>query len=39
MQMVEEVDGKFYLITEYRATTGITHHADLLGPVGGPYKV
>jgi len=30
MQMVEMVDGKYYLITEHRSPDGITHTAELV---------
>jgi ribosomal protein L7/L12 len=39
MQEVVELDGRFYKITEHRSPDGITHTADDIGPIGGPYTI
>lgn len=39
MQKVMEVEGNFYEVTENRSPDGVTHKAQLLGPVGGPYNI
>ena len=37
MRHTELVNGVYYEIIEHRSPTGITHEAEVLGPVGGPY--
>lgn len=39
MRNVMEVEGHFYEVIENRCPDGITHKAQLLGPVGGPYNL
>lgn len=38
MSIVEEVNGVLYQVVEDRTPDGITHSAQNLGPIGGPYN-